>query len=70
MNNSNVNKNFILGSGSARRIDLLNQIGVQPDLILKPNVNATSGLTEIQETLYSPTEKLMAKRMNKNRGTA
>ena len=39
-------------------------------MILKPNVNATSGLTEIQETLYSPTEKLMAKRMNKNRGTA
>ena len=39
-------------------------------MILKPNVNATSGLTEIQETLYSPTEKLMAKRMNKNIGTA
>ena len=39
-------------------------------MILKPNVNATSGLTEIQEQFYSPTEKLMAKRMNKNTGTA
>ena len=39
MNNSIVNKNFILGSGSARRINLLKQIGVHPDLILKPNVN-------------------------------
>ena len=47
MNNSNVNKNFILGSGSARRIDLLNQIGVQPDLILKPNVNELSQLNEL-----------------------
>jgi len=32
--------------------------------ILKPNINASSGLTDIQEALYSGTEKLMAKRMN------
>ena len=39
--------------------------------ILKPNINASSGLTDIQEQFYSPTEKLMAKRrMNKNIGTA
>ena len=47
MNNSIVNKNFILGSGSARRINLLKQIGVHPDLILKPNVNELSQLNEL-----------------------
>jgi len=39
-------------------------------MTLTPNINASSGLTEIQEQFYSPTEKLMAKRMNKNKGTA
>jgi hypothetical protein len=39
-------------------------------MTLKPNINASSGLTDIQEQFYSPTEKLMAKRMNKNTGTA
>ena len=36
--------NFILGSGSARRINLLKQIGVHPDLILKPNVNEAKSI--------------------------
>ena len=47
MNNSNFNSHFILGSGSARRIDLLNQIGIYPDLILKPNINEVSQLNEL-----------------------
>ena len=47
MNNSNVNKQFILGSGSERRIELLRQIGVYPDLILKPNINEECKLNEV-----------------------
>ncbi len=39
MDNSKLNKQFILGSGSKRRLDLLNQIGVKPDLILSPDIN-------------------------------
>ena len=39
MSKSNVNKHFILGSGSERRINLLRQIGIYPDLILEPNIN-------------------------------
>ena len=34
-----MNKNFILGSGSERRLQLLKQIGIKPDLILIPNIN-------------------------------
>ena len=33
-----MNEHFILGSGSQRRFELLNQIGVKPDLILSPNI--------------------------------
>ena len=47
MNKSNLNKHFILGSGSSRRIDLLNQIGVYPDLILKPNINEVNQKNEL-----------------------
>ena len=47
MNKSNVNKQFILGSSSARRFDLLRQIGVYPDLILKPNINEASQSNEL-----------------------
>ena len=47
MNKSNVNKHFILGSGSSRRIDLLHQIGVYPDLILKPNINEVNQKNEL-----------------------
>ncbi len=39
MNKSNSNKHFILGSGSVRRVELLKQIGVKPDLILNPDIN-------------------------------
>ena len=49
MNNSYVNKQFILGSGSKRRIDLLHQIDVYPDLILKPNINESSQLNELPQ---------------------
>ena len=47
MNKSNANRHFILGSGSSRRIDLLRQIGVLPDLILKPSINEASELNEL-----------------------
>ena len=39
MDKNKLNKQFILGSGSKRRLKLLNQIGVKPDLILSPNIN-------------------------------
>ena len=39
MNNSIINKHFILGSGSKRRSDLLKQIGINPDLIIPPDIN-------------------------------
>ena len=38
MNNTKINKHFILGSGSQRRLDLLKQIGIKPDLVLLPNI--------------------------------
>ena len=34
-----MNKHFILASSSTRRLELLSQIGVKPDLILSPNIN-------------------------------
>ena len=39
MNNSIINKHFILGSGSKRRSDLLKQIGINPDMIIPPDIN-------------------------------
>ena len=39
MDKNKLNKQFILGSGSKRRLELLNQMGVKPDLILSPNIN-------------------------------
>ena len=39
MDKNKLNKQFILGSGSKRRLELLNQIGIKPDLILSPNIN-------------------------------
>ena len=44
---SNVNKQFILGSQSERRLELLNQIGVKPDLILNPNINEIKKINEL-----------------------
>ncbi len=41
MNKTKLNKQFILASGSKRRLDLLNQIAVKPDLILTPDINET-----------------------------
>ncbi len=34
-----MNKHFVLGSGSKRRLELLSQIGVKPNLVLSPNIN-------------------------------
>ena len=39
MDKTKLNKHFILGSSSRRRLELLNQIGVKPDLILSPNID-------------------------------
>ena len=45
--------------------------GVDPNVVASaPPINSQTGLTDTQEQLYSPTEKLMAKRMNKNKGIA
>ncbi len=34
-----MNKHFILGSSSKRRLNLLSQIGVSPNLVLSPNID-------------------------------
>ena len=39
MDNLKVKKHLILGSGSQRRSDLLKQIGINPDLIIPPDIN-------------------------------
>ena len=39
MDKTKLNKHFILASSSKRRLELLSQIGVKPDLILSPNIN-------------------------------
>ena len=45
---------------------------VNPQLAASNNpvIDPTTGLTDTQEQLYSPTEKLMAKRMNRSKGMA
>jgi hypothetical protein len=45
--------------------------GVNQQVVAQaPQISQQTGLTETQEYLYSPTEKLMAKRMNRSKGTA
>ena len=39
MDKTKLNKHFILASSSKRRLELLSQIGVKPDLILSPNID-------------------------------
>tara|TARA_B100000886_G_scaffold22057_1_gene14027 strand:+ start:165 stop:767 length:603 start_codon:yes stop_codon:yes gene_type:complete len=39
MDKTKFNKHFILGSSSSRRLGLLSQIGIKPDLILSPNID-------------------------------
>ena len=39
MDKTRLNKHFILGSSSSRRLELLSQIGIKPDLVLSPNIN-------------------------------
>ena len=41
MDKTKLNKHFILASSSKRRLELLSQIGVKPDLILSPNIDET-----------------------------
>ena len=47
MNKTKLNKQFILASGSTRRLDLLNQISVKPDLVLTPDINETDYSKEL-----------------------
>lgn len=39
MYKTKLKEHFILGSSSVRRLELLNQIGVKPDLVLSPNID-------------------------------
>ena len=39
MDKTKLNKHFILASSSKRRLELLSQIGIKPDLILSPNID-------------------------------
>tara|TARA_B100000886_G_scaffold300561_1_gene229625 strand:- start:358 stop:957 length:600 start_codon:yes stop_codon:yes gene_type:complete len=41
MDKTKLNKHFILASSSKRRLELLSQIGVKPDLILSPSIDET-----------------------------
>ena len=61
MDKTKLNRHFILGSSSERRLKLLNQIGVIPDLILSPNID--------EEIFSSELPRIYAKRMSleKNR---
>jgi septum formation protein len=47
MNKIKLNKQFILASGSKRRLELLNQINIKPDLILTPDINETNYSQEL-----------------------
>ena len=42
MNKFISNNQFLLGSASPRRLDLLNQIGINPDLVDAPNIDETN----------------------------
>ena len=42
MDKANRNQYFILGSASPRRLDLLKQIGIKPNLVISPNIDETS----------------------------
>ena len=42
MNKFIMNNQFLLGSASPRRLDLLNQIGINPDLVDAPNIDETN----------------------------
>ena len=50
MDKTKLNKHFILGSSSIRRLELLNQIGVKPDLILSPNIDEEIFCKELPRT--------------------
>ena len=47
MNKTKLNKQFILASGSKRRLELLNQISIKPDLVLTPDINETNYSQEL-----------------------
>jgi len=47
MSKNHTNKHFILASGSSRRSDLLEQIGIKPDLILSPDIDESPEAKEL-----------------------
>ena len=47
LNRSISNRRFILGSGSSRRLDLLMQIGIKPDLIIPPDIDESFNKLEL-----------------------
>ena len=47
MDKAKLNKHFVLGSNSKRRLDLLKQIGVKPDLIISPNIDENAHSREL-----------------------
>ena len=49
MNKIKLNKQFILASGSKRRLELLNQISIKPDLVLTPDINETNYSQELPQ---------------------
>ena len=47
MSKNYTNKHFILASGSPRRSNLLEQIGIKPDLILSPDIDESPEAKEL-----------------------
>ena len=50
MSKNHNNKHFILASGSPRRSDLLEQLGIKPDLILSPDIDESTEAKELPLT--------------------
>ena len=50
MDKTKSNKHFILGSSSKRRLELLGQIGIKPNLILSPNIDEKIFSKELPRT--------------------
>tara|TARA_B100000963_G_scaffold342469_1_gene343345 strand:+ start:71 stop:673 length:603 start_codon:yes stop_codon:yes gene_type:complete len=61
MDETKLNKHFILGSSSKRRLELLSQIGIKPNLVLSPKID--------EKIFYKELPRVYAKRMSleKNR---
>ena len=56
MDKTKLNKHFILASSSQRRLELLSQIGIKPDLILSPNID--------ENIIYKEQPRIYVERMS------